>query len=259
MQLYSNISGQQQGPAVILLHGLFGMGSNLSMIARALVDQYCVHSLDLRNHGRSPAASEMSFCDMAGDVIDYMDAQGIDRCHLLGHSLGGKVAMQVALLAPERVSRLIVADIAPVSYQGNHDDVFAGLNAVDLPLLKRRSDAEQVLAAHITDSGVRQFIIKSLYRDNNQQFQWRLNVQGIQDCYEQLRQSLVAPPGQQFSGPVLFIKGELSRYIMPEHRDAIVALFPNADLKMIQKTGHWLHAEKTVAFNRLVVNFLAKD
>ena len=259
MQLYSSISGQQQGPVVILLHGLFGMGSNLSMIARALVDQYCVHSLDLRNHGRSPAADQMSFSDMAGDVIDYMDAQGIDHCHLLGHSLGGKVAMQVALLAPERVARLIVADIAPVSYQGNHDDVFAGLNAVDLPSLKRRSDAEQVLTEHITDPGVRQFIIKSLYRDNNQQFQWRLNVQGIQNCYEQLRQALVAPAGQPFSGPVLFIKGELSRYIMPEHRDAIVALFPSADLKMIQKTGHWLHAEKTVAFNRLVVNFLAKD
>lgn len=258
MQLYATISGQQQAPAIILLHGLFGMGSNLSMVARALVDQYCVHSLDLRNHGRSPAADQMSFSDMAGDVIEYMDAQGIGSCHLLGHSLGGKVAMQVALLAPERVVRLIVADIAPVSYQGNHDDVFAGLNAVDLTSLQRRGEAEQVLKAHIAQEGVRQFILKSLYRDDNKQFQWRMNVQGLQACYEQLRQAVAAGEGQQFSGPVLFIKGELSRYIMPEHREIVVAVFPHADLKVIQKTGHWLHAEKTVAFNRLVVNFLAE-
>lgn len=258
MQLYASTSGQQQGPVIILLHGLFGMGSNLSMVARALADEYCVHSLDLRNHGRSPNATQMTFNDMAGDVIEYMDTQSIGRCHVLGHSLGGKVAMQVALLVPERVTRLIVADIAPVSYQGNHDDVFAGLHAVDLACLQNRGEAEQVLKEHIAQEGVRQFILKSLYRDDNKQFQWRMNIQGLQDCYEQLRQALVVEKGQQFTGPVLFIKGELSRYIMPEHRETVAALFPHADLKVIQKTGHWLHAEKTVAFNRLVMNFLAE-
>ena len=257
MQLYATVSGQPQGSAILLLHGLFGMGSNLSMIARALIDEYQVHSLDLRNHGRSPDADHMSFSDMAGDVLAYMDGAGLSKVHVLGHSLGGKVAMQVALIAPDRVDRLIVADIAPVAYQGNHNAVFAGLRAVDLATLQSRRDAESVLAEHIEEEGVRQFILKSLYRDENKQFQWRMNVQGLEDCYEELRQGLRVEPGQQFTGSVLFIKGELSRYIMPEHRETVASLFPHAELKMIQKTGHWLHAEKPVAFNRLVLNFLS--
>jgi esterase len=254
LALHASRSGNPAGDKVILLHGLFGMGSNLSMVARALAEQFDVHSLDLRNHGRSPRADNMQLSAMAGDVLAYLDAQGVEQCHIVGHSLGGKVAMQLAVMAPKRLKRLVVADIAPVSYERHHDEVFAGLNAVDLNKIQSRSDAEAVLAPHIDELGVRQFILKSLYRNSDGQFAWRMNVQVLQQHYADMREALAA--GSQFDGPVLFIKGEHSSYILPEHWPQVLAHFPNASIKMIQGTGHWLHAEKPVAFNRLVLKFL---
>ncbi len=253
--LHSSVTGE--GPPLILLHGLFGMGSNLSMIARSLAEHFQVYSLDLRNHGRSPRADSMRFSEMANDVVAFMDQQQLGRVQLLGHSLGGKVAMQLALQCPERVERLVVADIAPVAYSGHHDDVFAGLNAVDLDTLSSRGDAEAILAQSITEVGVRQFILKNLYRNQQGKFEWRLNISAIEHCYSDLRQANQSDT--PFTGPALFIKGELSNYIKEEHRAAIERLFPSAQLKVIQNTGHWLHAEKPVTFNNIVKDFLLAD
>lgn len=251
--LYNNVIGE--GEPLILLHGLFGMGDNLSMIARPMAEHYQVHRLDLRNHGRSFRSSSMSFAEMADDVLAVMDAQGIDKAHLLGHSLGGKVAMQLALQQPQRVNKLVVADIAPVAYYGNHDAVFAGLNAVDLNIIQSRRDADGVLKQHIEEEGVRLFILKSLYKTDQGRYDWRLNVDAIQQCYEQLRSANHAD--KPFNGPTLFIKGELSNYIKADYKEAIDALFTQASFKVIENTGHWLHAEKTVTFNKLVEDFLA--
>lgn len=255
MRLFATKTGH--GPAIILLHGLFGMGSNLSVIARTLSETHEVHSLDLRNHGRSPWVDSMRFVDMAEDVACYMDEQELESCYLLGHSLGGKVAMQLALLAPQRVKRLIVADIAPVAYQGHHNDVFAGLHAVDLASLNSRAEAASVLNEYVHDEGIRQFLLKNLYRDEQKQFAWRMNVEALSTCYDDMRQGLVEDGS--FHAPVLFIKGELSKYILPEHREVIDRLFPHAQFKIIQNTGHWLHAEKPSAFNRLILNFLGQE
>lgn len=243
-----------EGEPLILLHGLFGMGDNLSMIAKPLSEYFQVFRLDLRNHGRSTRATSMSFTEMADDVLAVMDHYQLTAAHLLGHSLGGKVAMQVALQQPARVKKLIVADIAPIAYSGNHDEVFAGLKAVDLTGLSSRRDADLQLQQYIDDAGVRLFILKSLYRNDSGQFDWRLNVNGLEACYEDLRQALSADA--PFSGPTLFIKGEQSGYIQTEHRAAIEQLFTDAQLKIIQNTGHWLHAEKPVVFNNLVKKFL---
>jgi esterase len=251
VSLHSTVTGQ--GPALILLHGLFGMGQNLAMIARALEDQFQVHSLDLRNHGRSEHADSMSFTDMATDVLNYMDQHSIEQSCLLGHSLGGKVAMQVALLAPQRILRLVVADIAPVAYSGHHDEVFAGIGAVQLSQIVSRKDAEAMLAPHISELGIRQFILKNIYRNEQGQFDWLMNVAGLKRCYGQIREAV---SGGIYEGPVLFIKGELSSYIQEKHQDLISALFPHAQLKIIQGASHWLHAEEPAQFNRLARAFL---
>lgn len=253
--LHSTATGA--GGPVILLHGMFGMGDNLSMVARPLSEHFEVHRLDLRNHGRSFRDKSMSFPEMADDVLRWMDHQGITRAHLLGHSLGGKVAMQVALQQPQRVERLVVADIAPVAYQGNHDAVFAGLNAVIPRAVASRREAETVLKEFVEEPGVRLFLLKSLYRNEQGEFAWRMNVEGLRDNYGELcKANTTQAP---FTGPTLFIKGENSNYIRMEYRDEIEQLFPAAQFKIIQNTGHWLHAEKPAAFNHLVNKFLLED
>ena len=253
--LHHRVSGA--GQPLILLHGLFGMGDNLSMIARPLSEHFEVYQLDLRNHGRSPRASSMTFSEMAGDVLAFMDSYQLQKPHVLGHSLGGKVAMQLALEHPDRVDRLVLADIAPVAYNGNHDEVFAGLAAVDLTAIGSRRDAEEVLKAYIAEVGVRLFLLKSLYRNAEGQYAWRMNYEALQDCYEGMRAGNSAE--QAFGGPTLFIKGENSAYIQEKYRDSIEQLFPNAQLKEIQDTGHWLHAEKTETFNTIVMQFLSAE
>lgn len=252
MKLHSRIEGE--GFPLLLVHGLFGMGDNLAMIARALTGRFQVHSLDLRNHGRSPRADSMSFIEMAGDLVEYLDAQDIDRAHILGHSLGGKVAMQLALSSPQRLAKLIVADIAPVTYaQRGHDDIFAGIKAVELSLIRSRIDADKALAQHIDDAGVRQFILKNLYRDGDRGFAWRINVDALFQCYDQLRQAVAGNP---FGGDVLFIKGGVSPYIRDEYWPTVQQLFPKAQLQVVDGAGHWLHAEKPTEFNQLVLSFL---
>ncbi|HSB97024.1 MAG TPA: alpha/beta fold hydrolase [Spongiibacteraceae bacterium] len=240
------------GEWVLLLHGLFGSGDNLGALAKVLAAEFRVLTIDLRNHGRSPHSSSMSQTAMAADILALQDKLGIANAHLVGHSLGGKVAMQVALNNPERVARLVVADIAPVDYPPHHQDIFAGLQAVDLARLKQRGDADAPLAQFVAELPVRQFLLKSLYRDETG-FHWRFNLPVLLASYKEL---LAAPSGTPFRGPTLFIKGELSNYIVPEYEAKTRRLFPNFTFKMIAGTGHWLHGEKPLVFNKLVQQFL---
>jgi esterase len=237
---------------VVLLHGLFGAGSNLGALARALAPDYRVISADLRNHGHSPHSATMTLAELAGDVLALLDALAIDRAHLVGHSLGGKVAMQLALNAPSRIGRLVCADIAPVQYRPHHQGIFAGLQAVDLGALQQRGDADAVLARYVDELPVRQFLLKSLYRDD-EGFHWRFNLAALIADYDEV---LAAPTGAPFEGEALFIKGGLSDYLLPEYEPALRALFPGFRVKIIEGTGHWLHGEKPVVFNKLVKDFL---
>jgi len=242
----------ESGDWVLLLHGLFGAGDNLGALARVLAPHCRVVLVDLRNHGRSPHSAEMDLPLLAADIIALQDRLRIPASAIVGHSLGGKVAMELALNAPERVTRAVFADIAPVRYAPHHQAIFAALENLDLAALTRRGDAEAVLAQFIAEPAVRQFLLKSLYRDDSG-FHWRFNPDALRSCYPALG---AAPEGQPFEGPALFIKGELSDYIEPAHRAAISSLFPHFQFKMIAGTGHWLHAERPVAFNRLVRQFL---
>lgn len=259
VELNNRISGE--GEPLILLHGLFGSLDNLGGVARRLDNGWQVHALDQRNHGSSPHTDEMDYPAMAADVIAYMDAQGLEQAALLGHSMGGKVAMQVALSYPERVTAIIVADIAPVTYKARHDAVLEGMKRLDLRGIESRQEADKRLADFVEIPGVRQFLLKNLERipadqaaDADQIFRWRLNLPVIDVCYQNLA---AAPEGNgPYNGPVLFLKGADSAYIQEKHQDTIHQLFPAAELKIIEGTGHWLHAEKADTFATLCRSFL---
>lgn len=241
------------GEPLVLIHGLFGSYDNLAGISRALQDQWQIISIDLPNHGQSPHKDKMDHSSMVADLAATLDSLNINECALLGHSLGGKLAMAFALTYPQRVTQLIVADIAPVSYKPSHQAIFAGLKAVDLQTISSRADADKQLAGYISEAGVRQFLLKSLHK-TDEGFSWRFNLTALEHCYDQL---LTAPAlDGQYDKPVLFIKGGNSDYILPEHRSQILRYFPAAEAKIINGTGHWLHAEKPVAFAKLVRDFL---
>lgn len=250
--LHSQCNGSPDAPAIVLLHGLFGMSDNLGGLAKSLADRYAVYRLDLRNHGRSPWSDRMSFAAMAEDIVAFCHANNLSDVALLGHSLGGKVAMQCALNYPDLVRGLIVADIAPVTYPAHHNQILDALLRIDVANLESRQQADQQLADDIAESGIRQFLLKNLYRDEQNRFAWRMNLPVLNARYGDM---CLAPEGEPYHKPCLFIKGELSAYIQQKHADAIKQLFPRAGFKIIQGAGHFLHSEKPAAFNHIAGNF----
>ena len=253
MQLSYQQFNAGQGTPLIVIHGLFGAADNWrSHILRWSEDRHIV-SLDLRNHGHSFHAAEMTYRAMAADVVALLASLNIQRAHILGHSMGGKVATQLALDYPQLLCSLLLADIAPVNYEPRHDDVLAGLNAIDLPSLQTRKQGLEILASYIDDIKVCQFLIKSLYRNKAGKFAWRFNLKAIEAQYQNISS---APEGKAYTGPVLVLKGEDSAYILAEHRPVFGQLLPQAELKVMAGCGHWLHAEKPDLFVRLVSRFL---
>ena len=192
-----------------------------------------------------------------GLYVAFIRQQDLAPCHLLGHSMGGKIAMQLALDSPELVNRLVVADIAPVQYPPHHDHVLAGLDAVAAARPSDRKSAGAVLADHVKEPGVRAFLLKSWQKSAAGEWDWLINREAIRANYRHLGEPNQPPAGGgSYPGEVLFITGSESDYVRSEHREAVLALFPNARLKVIQGTGHWLHAEKPSAFNKLALRFL---
>ncbi|WP_438863198.1 alpha/beta fold hydrolase [Neptunicella sp.] len=248
-----NFQQQGQGQPIVLLHGLFGSLENLGMVARGLESSMQVISIDLPDHGQSYFSDQFSYANYAEAVIQLLDHLEIEQCHMLGHSMGGKVSMQLALQHPQRVQKLIVADIAPVAYPPHHNRIFAGLNNVDLTTITSRSDADKALSMHIEEAGVRQFLLKSL-QQTEQGWSWKFNLPLLQRDYEQIAAGIDSE--QSFKQPTLFIKGTESDYITTEHRPQIQRLFPHAKAQLMQGCGHWLHAEKPQVFNRLALNFI---
>lgn len=251
MQLNYNKTGQ--GPAVFLIHGLFGSLSNFGLLHKHLQSHYTVISVDVRNHGESPHSNNMSYPAMAQDLLDLAARLGLARFSLVGHSMGGKIAMAVAMLAPEKIDKLIVADMAPVTYQPRHQSVFAALNKVPVPGINSRNEANMILAQGIQEVGVQQFLLKSLYR-SEAGFQWRFNLHTLAQEYDSISQWPFSE--NCYQGDTLFIKGERSDYLITDYTATVLAQFPNAKMKIINNTGHWLHAEKPTIFNKLVSDFL---
>ena len=234
------------GQAVILLHGLFGSSDNLCRVAAELEKEFQVWQIDLRNHGSSFHSDEMNYPLMVEDLNRTMKVHGIERAHFIGHSMGGKVAMQFALTYSEKILTLIVADIAPVRYPAHHQAIFKGLESLDLMEVKNRKMADAMLAEYIDVPGVRQFLIKSLDLSDKDHAKWRFNLRAILEHYNEILDACYSE--KPFYGRTLFIAGGLSDYIKPEYREETLALFPKTELKIIPDTSHWLHAEKPGVF-----------
>ena len=249
-----------QGKALIILHGLFGSLSNWGWHSKQLAKTFAVYGLDLRNHGDSPHANALNYRVMADDVREFMRSAGIEECAFIGHSMGGKVAMQLALSHPELLTRLMVVDIAPVAYPPATDgqmDVLAGMEAMEVEALSSRKEAEQRLVATIEDEATRKFVLTNLIRNEAGGYRWRLNLASIRDNYDRLREKPLL--GEAFTKPTLFVKGALSNYIQAQNEEEILDLFPRASVKTIMQAGHWLHAERPQAFQKIATDFLLQD
>lgn len=253
MELYSRIEGQ--GRPLLILHGFLGMSDNWKTLGMQFAQQgFQVHMLDLRNHGRSFHTDEFTYEVMVKDVLAYCEQHQLREIILLGHSMGGKVAMFFAALHPDRVKKVIVADIGVKYYPPHHADILAGLNAVDFTLQPDRSKVEEVLMRYIPDFGTRQFLMKNLYWKTPGQLDFRFNLPVFNDKIDNIGQAL--PKGTVFEKPVLFIKGGASRYILNSDVPEIRSHFPNAVFETIPNVGHWLHAENPKMFYEIVLRFL---
>ena len=237
----------------MLIHGLFGSLDNLSMLRRALEQDFQILSVDLPDHGKSLFTETFSYQHYAQLLIDVMDDLNIPNIFVLGHSLGGKVAMTMALENPSRIDKLVVLDIAPVAYSPRHNKVLEGLSRVNLGTLRDRRQADEILSHNIDEPGVRQFLLKSLYQDDNG-WQWRFNLELLQRDYSLLSAGIES--SKPYAGPTLFIKAELSDYLQVQYRAAVLALFPKSASKLVGGTGHWLHAEKPGVCATLITDFL---
>ncbi len=246
---------QGHGPYIVLIHGLFGSLSNLGLLARDLVEDHTVISVDLRNHGLSFHSETMNYTAMAEDLNQLLDALNISSTVVIGHSMGGKAAMSLAGIAPDKISQLIVLDMAPVAYtQRRHDNVFAGLRSVIEQKPATRKDALACLAQHVEIEGVRQFLAKSLASKDGY-MQWLFNVDDIIANYHNIQDwQSIAP----YHGETLFLKGAESDYLMASHQAEIIQQFPNSKAHIIANTGHWLHAEKPQEVLRSIRRFLSK-
>jgi esterase len=246
------------GDPLVILHGLLGSARNWTTVAKELGETRGVSVLDLRNHGRSPWAGTMSFDEMAGDVAAFLDSHRLRSATVIGHSLGGKVVMRLALTRPERVARLVVVDVAPVAYAHSFGPFIEAMAAVDLSTVRRRSDAELQIARRIRDPVVRNFLLQNLVKTEDG-FVWRANLEALAANMPEL---LGFPPSDDdaaYSGPTLFIAGARSDYVKPEHRPLIARLFPNAEHALIAGAGHWVHAERPAEFLAEVRRFLAEQ
>jgi esterase len=242
------------GAPLIMMHGLFGMLDNWHNIARQLAENYRVFLLDLRNHGQSPHSPEMSYPLMAADLSEFMEARKLDKACVLGHSMGGKAAMEFALSYPGKCEKAIVVDMAPVAYKPGHDTIFKALFQVDLHNgNKTRGELEKEMAAFVPESAVRQFLLKSLAREGDG-FVWKFNLDVLYRNYD----AVIAPvTGERsYDGEVLFVRGSRSDYVQEAHLPEIKRLFPQFRLETIAGAGHWVHAEKPAELVQAIKNFL---
>jgi esterase len=238
--LHSRIEGE--GKPLLIIHGFLGTSDNWKTLSGQYASNgFQVHAIDMRNHGKSFHSDEFTYDAMANDLVEYCNANNLDNSDIIGHSMGGKVTMFFATLHPEMVNKIVIADIGPKYYQPHHQDILAGLNAVDFTTKPERSDVEAILSQYVDDAGTRQFLMKNLYWKEPGQLAYRFNLPVFNENIDNIGQAL--PEGSRFDGPTLFLRGDKSNYIKDEDFDLIRTHFPNAVIKDIANSGHWLHAE----------------
>lgn len=249
-----HFSSRGQGPALVILHGLFGSLDNWQTVSSRLAGHFRVLSVDQRNHGRSFHSPEMTYPVMALDVLRFLEGHGLGRASVIGHSMGGKTAMEFALRYPDRLDRLIVVDVAPRAYPPRHRQILEALLSLRLGAFESFRDLETALAPAVPDKATRQFLLKGAERDPQGGFRWRMNVRGIAENYGRLCEAV--EPDRQCGRPALFIRGERSDSLLPEDFDPIRRLFPQARFRSVAGAGHWVHADAPEPFVRAALEFL---
>ncbi|WP_372751142.1 alpha/beta fold hydrolase [Labilibaculum sp.] len=258
-----------KGPALIIVHGLYGSSDNWLTIAKELSNNFEVFIIDQRNHGNSPHASTHSYLDLKEDLLEFMNDQHIEKAILIGHSMGGKTVMFFALDYPERVNSLLVVDIAPKNYSKisdyapqtiDHSSIVKAMQNFDLSPYKNRTDIDRKLAETITDKRIRQFLLKNLKRDENKQFIWKLNIKIISEYLSEIMDGIEEDQYKDRKGnssfPVLFIKGAKSNYISDDDHNIIRSFFPRAEITTIPNAGHWVHSEQAKLLIKTIEYFV---
>jgi esterase len=244
----------ESGSTIIILHGLLGSLDNWQTIAKQLAENHQVFIVDQRNHGRSPHTDEMNYEVLANDAYEFCVQQNISKATIIGHSMGGKVAMLLALQHPSLIEKLLVVDIAPTFYDGGHETILFAMAEAPLKSTEKREDIDKFLQNRIHDFGVRQFILKNLSRDDKGQFEWKCNFEALILNYRLLMD--FPKSDKTFSGKTYFIKGELSNYINPDNWDACDQYFPDNTILEVKDAGHWVHAENPTEFLSKILSVL---
>lgn len=255
MKLYYRKLGD--GPPLVILHGLLGSSDNWFTLGRRFAQEHRVFLVDLRNHGRSPHSPIFNFRAMAGDILQLLHDEALAQARVLGHSLGGKVAMTLALEHPDVVEKLVVVDIAPRAYAPAHLPFISAMAQLDFSQIRNREQADAALAPHVPDPTIRAFLLKNLRRLDNGRYSWKVNLKALQENLEEIYQPVSATV--PFTGPTLFVRGARSDYIREEDKKLILKLFPSARIVTISKAGHWVHAENPEEFYQVVRDFLISD
>lgn len=255
MKLYYRVTGH--GHPLVILHGLFGSSDNWYTLSNFLGEKYKVYAVDQRNHGRSQHSDVFNYKVMADDLNNLLIHEGVKSVYLLGHSMGGKTAMEFAVNYPDKVDRLIVVDIGPREYPSQHDTIFDALFTLKLELYKTRAELDAALSEHISDYAVRQLLLKNVARDDSGDFKWKMDVRSIHRNYANV--NLAIKSDRPFDKPVLFIKGERSPYIQDNDIPGILSIFPRAKFVTIEGAGHWVHADAPQKFAGSVLEFLSAD
>jgi pimeloyl-ACP methyl ester carboxylesterase len=245
-----------EGPPLLILHGLFGALDNWITLGRSFGENYQTFLLDQRNHGKSPHTTTHGYPEMAEDLIGFMDQQDIAQAILIGHSMGGKTIMEAALRYPDRVSGLVIADMAPVQYESHHDSVFRALEAIDFTEIENRVQAERIMQLHLQEPGVIQFLLKNIDRSGDGKYSWKMNLPVLKREYDRILEEI--PGGRKYIGPTLALRGGKSPYVQEHHLPYFRELFPELELETISDAGHWVHAEAPGLFYEIVLNFLQR-
>ncbi len=252
MELHYRTLGQ--GQPFILLHGIFGTSDNWQTFGNQLSGNYQVFLVDQRNHGLSPHSDRFDYPAMADDLKDFIAQHKLENPMILGHSMGGKAAMFLAVSYPSLFEKMIIVDIAPKHYPVHHQKILQGLGAVKIDEITSRKEAEEQLSAHIEDKGVRQFLMKNLKRTDGDHYAWKLNLPAIRDNIEKAGEAV--PSGNPVEKPMLFVRGGQSDYISDKDEKEIKKIFPQAKIVTIPEAGHWVHAEQPEALYKAVMEFL---
>ncbi len=257
MELFYRKYGKEGDQPLIILHGLFGISDNWVTFARRIaMEGFEVFVPDMRNHGRSPHSNVFNYLALTDDLFEFIDDHEIENPVILGHSMGGKVAMRFALENPHFVKRLVVVDIGLKAYPPRmaHLKIIEAMKSVDLSKVTKRSDAEQIIKKQIPENRIRLFVMKNLHRNSDNTFEWRINIEGIEPSLSNLLDAI--DTDAVFEKPTLFIKGGASDYILMEDYPQIRKNFPNAEIITIANTSHWVHVEAPEVFYQLTMGFL---